>query len=362
LFVRGSKCDGAKVRDAVALALAARGELESCERAVPVSVSAGDGRFVDGGERGCSGVSAVGEVGRRTVGAVKRGPNYERNQASRHRRKQQKMDRKVLAEAKLKFRACPEVVGFAESVVQGKDETVVPVVLGGEVVLDGSVVQGRCETVVTQASVGPVVPPLPVAVPEGLQAEASAEIVPVWRRNRGGSPGFVHQRGLKGVSVAKVVDASDSLRDAEKLARESLAKRRAAENAVAVRMAELKLRSLNDEKKCQDYEDLKRQRVIQWQNQALAKSQSSAKSLDPGSSVSMREFREQAKLCADLEYKHRKTIRAVHELYGGAAAMKVLDIVDAPGASTLMDQEAQECYADGVPEQWGFDVDAVPVC
>jgi len=171
-----------------------------------------------------------------------------------------------------------------------------------EAVSDESVVQGRCETVVSSA---------PVAVPAGLKAEKVAEAVPVWRRKQEGGMASVRQRALKGGSVVKEVSVGDSLVEAEKLARESLAKRRAAENAVAVRMAELKLRSLNDEKKCQDYEDLKRQRIIQWQVQALAKSQSSAKSLDPDSSVSMREFRELGKKNADLEYEKK----SVHGCY-----------------------------------------------
>jgi len=136
-------------------------------------------------------------------------------------------------------------------------------------------VRGRCETVVSQ----------------GVGVAGSQ--VPVWRR----------KSAVDQVGVGK---SFQSLRDARRLAEESLAVRRDMENKVAARKAELLLSSLNDKKKCQDYDDLKRQRVIQWQNQSLAKTQISAKSLDPDSSVSMREFREQTKRCSDLEYKQKK--------------------------------------------------------
>jgi len=219
--------------------------------------------------------------------------------------------------------------------VFGADEAV-----SDEVVSDGSVVQGRCETVVSS---------VPVAVPVSLGAKKLAETVPVWRRRQGGN------LLSKGASAAKEVDVSgfsDSLREAEKLARESLAKRRAAENAVAVRMAELKLRSLNDEKKCQDYEDLKRQRIIQWQTQALAKSQSSAKSLDPDSSVSMREFRELGKKNADLEYEKKVYMDVIRTKCGDRA---LLDAVNraAPMSSETeaeMQMAAEDCAGlDDIP-------------
>jgi len=205
-----------------------------------------------------------------------------------------------------------------------------------EAVSDESVVQGRCETVVSS---------VPVVVPASLKAEKLAEVVPVWRRKQGVGSASVRQRVSKGVPVAKDVGTGDSLFEAEKLARESLAKRRAAENAVAVRMAELKLRSLNDEKKCQDYEDLKRQRIIQWQNQALAKSQSSAKSLDPDSSVSMREFRELGKKVADLEYEKKVYMDVIRKKCGDRALLDAVNLAAPMGSETEaeMQMAAEDC-------------------
>jgi len=205
-----------------------------------------------------------------------------------------------------------------------------------EVVSDESVVQGRCETVVSSA---------PVVVSESVEAKKSTEAVPVWRRKQGSGSSSVGQRVSGSASVAKEAGIGDSLREAEKLARESLARRRAAENAVAVRMAELKLRSLNDEKKCQDYEDLKRQRIIQWQNQALAKSQSSAKSLDPDSSVSMREFRELGKKVADLEYEKKVYMDVIRKKCGDRALLDAVNVAAPMGSETEaeMQMAAEDC-------------------
>jgi len=197
-----------------------------------------------------------------------------------------------------------------------------------EVVSGEFVASGRCETVVSA---------VPVVVPVVTSEEKVAKAVPVWRRKQGD--------GSCGVPAVKEVGTGDSLRDAEKLARESLARRRAAENAVAVRMAELKLRSLNDEKKCQDYEDLKRQRIIQWQNQALAKSQSSAKSLDPDSSVSMREFRELGKKNADLEYEKKVYMDVIRKKCGDRALLDAVNMAAPMGSETEaeMQMAAEDC-------------------
>jgi len=206
-----------------------------------------------------------------------------------------------------------------------------------EAVSDESVVQGRCETVL---SAGPV---------------ETEKQVPVWRRK--GASG----KGLGSFETAEVENQRNcGLTEAEKEAKDSLARRRVVENAVAARLAELKLRSLNDEKKCQDYEDLRRQRVIQWQNQALAKSQVSAKSLDPDSSVSMREFREQGKRIVDLEYEKKVYMDVIRKECGDRKLLDAINRAAPVGSATEADMQmaAEDCGVSlgegGVSAPWLF--------
>jgi len=211
-----------------------------------------------------------------------------------------------------------EVV-FGESVVKGKLSAV-----------PAAFVQGRCETVASS---------VPVVEPVNLGVRKSVETVPVWRRKQGGVLAPVRSR------AASCVRVESSLEEAERKARETLACRRAMENRVAVRKAELLMRSLNDEKRCQDYEDLKRQRVIQWQNEALAKSQSSAKSLDPDSSVSMREFRELGKKNADLEYEKKVYMDVIRKKCGDRALLDAVNLAVPMGSETEaeMQMAAEDC-------------------
>jgi len=127
-----------------------------------------------------------------------------------------------------------------------------------------------------------------------------------------------------------------------------LARRRAAENAVAEKLARMKLESLEDEQRCQEYADLKKQRLIQWRNEALAKSQASlekCKSIDPESSSSQYEIRRQAKLCEDQRYQLEQVRKKYAELHGARAALKFLDATRAPGVDTEaeMEQDAMMC-------------------
>jgi len=232
-------------------------------------------------------------------GTKKRGLNYERNQANRLRKKQQKQRQ-----------------------VFGSDE----------VVSDESVVQGKCETVLSAVSV-----------------DAGAQ-VPVWRRKQVNGKGFSAVRPLSS-GFGRVFSV------AEKEAQDSLARRRAAENAVAEKLAKMKLESLEDEQRCQEYADLKKQRLIQWRNESLAKSQASlkeCKSIDPESSASQYEIRRQAKLCEDQKFQLEQVRKKYAELHGARAALEFLDATRAPGVDTeiAMEQDALMCEDFGNDSFW----------
>jgi len=205
-----------------------------------------------------------------------------------------------------------------------------------------SVVQGKCETVVSAVSVG--------GLGSGdLGSVQDSGRVPIWRR-KAKSVGVVS-------SQSSCPSYGQAMSEAEKEAKDSLARRRAAENAVAERLAKMKLESLEDEKKCQEYADLKKQRLIQWRNEALAKSQASldkCKSVDPGSSASQYEIRMQAKLCADQKFQLEQVRKKYAELHGARAALKFLDATRAPGVDTEieMEQDALLCEEFGKDDFW----------
>lgn len=92
--------------------------------------------------------------------------------------------------------------------------------------------------------------------------------------------------------------------DAEMEARRTLAMRRTAENRVAAAKAGLLIASLNDKSKVAAYEELKMQRLAQRRNESLARSQASfekCKSVDPDSSASQYDVRQQGKKILDME-------------------------------------------------------------
>jgi len=183
----------------------------------------------------------------------------------------------------------------------------------------------------------------------GLGSEG---LVPAWRR--GAKPlGFCETT----VSQSSCPSYGKAVSEAEQEAKQSLARRRAAENAVAEKLAKMKLESLEDEQKCQEYADLKKQRVIQWRNEALAKSQASldkCKSVDPESSSSQYEIRQQAKLCADQKYQLGQVLKLYARKHGAKEALRFLDETRAPGVDTeaAMEQDALMCEDFGKDDFW----------
>jgi len=102
--------------------------------------------------------------------------------------------------------------------------------------------------------------------------------------------------------------------------------RRDMEDRVAARKAELRLASLNDERQVAERALLQRQRVVQWQNEAKAKSQASVNSLqsyDPSSTASEIEFREQAKRLADLEEERNVFLDVLLKRGGSQLALEI---------------------------------------
>jgi len=108
----GSGVRGAEGGNGLALGLAVREELGRKQFVVEVPAASCAESAVGGAGAGSGGGVALGStseccgVSRSCSSAGVRGPNYERNQANRLRKKQQKKDRKVSAEVELKSRAC----------------------------------------------------------------------------------------------------------------------------------------------------------------------------------------------------------------------------------------------------------------
>jgi len=184
--------------------------------------------------------------------------------------------------------------------------------------------RGFCETVCSQVVEPPAVQPF--VAPSGASGH-----VPVWRRKA--------RSAWEGVasSQSSCPSYGQAMSEAEKEAKDSLARRRAAENAVAERLAKMKLESLQDEQKCQEYADLKKQRLVQWRNESVAKSQASldkCKSIDPESSASQYEIRMQAKLCEDQKFQLEQVRKKYAELHGAQATLRFLDATRPPGTET----------------------------
>jgi len=188
-------------------------------------------------------------------------------------------------------------------------------------------VVGRCETVASGASV-------PVVQVEPARCSACGAVVQActcgWDASRG-------------AAVAGVVCRKETvLQEAERKARESLAARRDVENRVAARKAELHLASLNDERKVAEYEVLRRQRMVQWQNEAKARSQksvNSCQSYDPSSSATEAEFREQAKRLADLEDERNTMLDVLLKRVGAQVMLEVTREVAALHVGTSTEAE-----------------------
>lgn len=164
-------------------------------------------------------------------------------------------------------------------------------------------------------------------------------------------------------SVETVVSSGSSggKRDelsAERGARESLARRREAENAFAEKLAKLKLASLHDEEICQEYAGLKKQRLIQWRNESIAKSQASldkCKAIDPGSSVSQYEVRQQAKELSDSKAYGSALFSAVVSECGLERALELEKYAKGPGTATI--DMIESMAESGEPTDYGAYVD-----
>lgn len=119
-----------------------------------------------------------------------------------------------------------------------------------------------------------------------------------WRRKDEGACGVEDAPTCASGSSVTAVE------EAEMEARRTLALRRTAENHVAAAKAKLLSASLSDESMVAAYNELKKQRLVQRRNDSQARSQASlnkCKSIDPGSSASQYDLRQQAKKLLDTE-------------------------------------------------------------
>jgi len=130
-----------------------------------------------------------------------------------------------------------------------------------------------------------VVPPVVKGLPRGrnyeknqaarLRRKKAKEMAGSWRKVPRSVPSLAGSSGVETV----VTTASEAEAAAELSAKlkESLARRRLAENEVATLKAERLAKSLKDEEKCRVYDQLKECRLMQWTNQAKSGSQKSWK-------------------------------------------------------------------------------------